>query len=112
MQKDWKLSEFMGVLFIVIGIIGFVVIIASFDYDAYKEVTDYPSLYEDYEVQTIKDEHFNNWVIGIGTLIVNLAIGTVLITLGKIHSLLEVIASNKRGLTNEHKETLQQGRMQ
>lgn len=108
MNGDLKVSELMGYLFILIGIVGFIAIVATYDYEPYKELSDddtgYSSIYDDDDVsamqeemeeQAIRQSHFNNWVIAFATLLVNSAIGIVLITLGRMHGLMEVIANNK-----------------
>ncbi|MCC2250509.1 hypothetical protein JUJ52_11105 [Virgibacillus sp. AGTR] len=97
-QKDLKLAQFMGILFIIIGVIGFIIIMASFDYAEYGELKNDSYLLEDDEIrlQVMKDDLTSTWVAGIATLIINVAIGTVLITLGKIVSLLEDIKKIKQ----------------
>lgn len=103
-EKDFTLAGFMGAIFIVIGFIGMVIIISSFDFETYNELNDsvYLDTEEEVQLQLLKDDLLSNWIIGIGTLVINLAIGVVLITLGKILRTLEDIR-DKNNLVNKPK---------
>lgn len=103
-KKDLTFAEFMGIVFIIIGVIGSISIVASFDYGTYNEIKQYEATYAD-EIQFMKDNLFSTWVVGIGSLIGCVAIGTLFITLGKILGVLNDIKDSGK-MTNEHKETV------
>lgn len=89
-ERDFTFAGFMGAIFIVIGVIGLFAIVTSFDYETYNEIKDYSATYAD-EIVIMESELQSVWILGIASLIINVAIGTVLLTLGKIVRLLEDI---------------------
>ncbi|NIK11181.1 hypothetical protein [Alkalibacillus almallahensis] len=76
-----------------------IVIVASFDYGTYNELNSESSYWlteeDKQQLNVLKNELMTTWVLGIGTLVVNLAIGSVLITLDRISKLLENIRDQK-----------------
>ncbi|MFU0790193.1 hypothetical protein [Virgibacillus proomii] len=98
-QKDLTFTGFMGIIFIIIGIIGFIVILTSFDYQTYNELKTDSYLLEDEEIQfqMLEEGLMSTWVVAIGILLINVAIGSVLMALGKIIRLLEDIKGDKQG---------------
>ncbi|API94000.1 MULTISPECIES: hypothetical protein [unclassified Virgibacillus] len=105
--KDLTFAEFMGLIFIIIGVIGFITIITSFDHLEYSELKDSAYLLDEEEVQLemMKDDLMSTWVVGIGTLLINVAIGVVLMTMGKIVRLLQEIRGPLQTSEPEHKES-------
>ena len=98
-ERDLTLAGFMGAVFIIIGIIGMFIIVSSFDRAAYNELKNETYLLEEEEIQLqiMEEERTSIWVVGIGALIINVAIGTVLLTMGKIVRLLEDIRNQRNG---------------
>lgn len=79
----------MGFIFILLGVVGAVLVVLSFDwqgYDFIKKFTATSSL----EIEAMKAELMSTWLIAGATLIVNLAIGSVLLALDKIIRILSV----------------------
>lgn len=96
-EKDLTLAHFMGFIFIIIGVIATIIIVSSFDFATYGELKDetYLLAEEELELQMLQSEHTMTWALGLGALIINLAVGTVLISLGKIVRILEDIRDKK-----------------
>ncbi len=98
-QPKMTFAIIMGGIFILIGVIGMIVIVASFDYGTYNELNSESSYWlteeDKQQLNVLKNELMTTWVLGIGTLVVNLAIGSVLITLDRISKLLENIRDQK-----------------
>lgn len=92
-EKDLTLAGFMGAIFIVIGFIGMITIVTSFDFESYNELNDFGFLLDEEEMQLelMKEGLRSTWTLGIGLLIIHQAIGAVLITLRKILRVLEDI---------------------
>ncbi|AUJ23128.1 hypothetical protein [Virgibacillus dokdonensis] len=105
-KKIYTFADFMGGVFVIIGIIGFITIVASFDYEGYNDLEDSIYLLDEEEVQLemMKDDLMSTWVVGIGTLLINVAIGVVLMTMGKIVRLLQEIRGPLQTSEPEHKE--------
>lgn len=82
-----SLAQAMGIIFIFLGIIGFIVILMTFDFKEYNLIKDYPATHEA-ELMIMQKELINTWILASVTLIGNIAIATVLITLDKIAKLL------------------------
>ena len=97
MEKN-SLAKVMGVVFIAIGVFGFFIIIGTFDFQEYNSIKDLSFSYSE-EIAIMKSELITRWIAGLGNLIFNLAVGTVLLTLDKIAVLLTEI-KDKRTSTN------------
>lgn len=89
-----SLANIMGVVFIAIGVLGFFIIIGTFDFTEYNSIKDLELTYSD-EIAIMKSELFTRWIIGLGNLVFNLAIGAILLTLDKIAKLLTEIKGQR-----------------
>src|SRR5690625_3563998 len=86
MEKN-SFAKIMGVVFIAIGVLGFFIIIGTFDFTEYNSIKDLEATYSE-ELVIMKSELFTRWIIGLGNLVFNLAVGAILLTLDKIAKLL------------------------
>ena len=87
-----KVAHGIGIAFIAIGVITFIVFIASFDWSTYNSIKGLVYTYGD-EIEYMQDELVGTWIMALGSLIVNAAIGVTLMVLGKILSALNDIKS-------------------
>lgn len=78
-----RLTKFMGICFIVLGVIGCIAIVASFDYSYYNDIKHLTLTYAE-EIEFMKEELTLTWAVGLIVLITNVAFGTLLITLDSI----------------------------
>lgn len=78
----------MGIIFITLGVIGFVGIIVSFDWESYNNIKGLSYSFAD-ELAVMKSQLTNVWVIGISVLVVNVAIGILLMAIDRIIEILE-----------------------
>lgn len=87
--------KIMGIIFIVIGIIGSIAIMFTFDWDTYNVIKD-RALFQD-ETALMRADLINTWTMAGLALIGNLAIGSVLLALDQIIQLLKRLS--KQGVT-------------
>lgn len=87
-----KVAHGIGIVFIAIGVITFIMFIASFDWSTYNSIKGLVYTYGD-EIEYMQDELAGTWIMALGSLIVNVAIGVTLMVLGKILSALNDIKS-------------------
>lgn len=85
--KNKTFAGVMGIVFIILGVVGFIGIMLSFDWELYNEVKDYTS-YE-IEANIMKSELTTTVIMAGATLIINLAVGSILIALDTIINLLK-----------------------
>lgn len=100
MQTRNNLAHVFGVIFIVIGVVAFFIILLSFDWDYYNSIKSYRYTYSD-EIEILQQQLTDTWISSIVILIVNVSVGIVLMTLGKMLGLLEVIAIKIAGEENK-----------
>lgn len=97
-------AQIIGKIFIVLGAIGFIVILFSFDWGYYNSIKDSPNVYSN-EVAFMKGQLLTTWTYAIVLLIGSSAVGVVLMTLGKILGHLEIITKDKR-VSIAHEENI------
>lgn len=78
----------LGAFLIIVGALGAVGIIFSFDWETWNRAKEYESLYAD-DIIMLKPLLTNTWVTAITTFLGSLAVGSVLMALGKIVDVLE-----------------------
>lgn len=77
----------LGVVFIVLGVVGAIGIVATFDYSYYDLIKD--SLAREGEAVAMKADLFMRWVGAIASVLVCTAIGLILMALDKMIKLIE-----------------------
>lgn len=75
-------AQVIGWIFIVIGIICAILMIMSFDYEYYNYVKDFPVTENQLEI--LESQLISTWVYAAIILFGNVAVGVVIMTLGKI----------------------------
>ena len=73
----------LGIFIIILGAIGAIGIISAFDWETWNDIKDYPATYAD-ELVFLKPQLTSMWTTAITSFIGCLAIGSVLMALGKI----------------------------
>lgn len=89
----------LGVIFIILGLIGFLVIVTSFDYELYNDIKDRITFID--EANIMKAQLVNTWITGSGFLLANLAIGAFFIALDRIALTLREILEEIREALKE-----------
>lgn len=78
----------LGIVFIILGVIGAIGIIFSFDWEAWNDAKDFPLIHSE-ELTLLKPQLMTTWIYAGVALLGNLAIGSVLMALDKIINILE-----------------------
>jgi len=86
--KRASLAKIIGVIFMFLGVIAFLYMVLSFDYDYYNEIK-HTKVSDNIERIVMEEQLIIHWVVGLTSLISSVAVGTVLLTLDKIAGLIE-----------------------
>lgn len=100
MKTKTNLAQVMGVIFIIAGVVLFIITLSSFDWDTYNGIKDLTFTYEE-EIALMEQELGFTIMTAIVLLFGNAVAGVLLITLGKMLGLLEVIAIKIAGEENK-----------
>ncbi|BAM46337.1 hypothetical protein [Amphibacillus xylanus] len=92
-------AQVIGWIFIVAGIIFAILIVASFDYEYYNYVKDFP-VTED-QLDFLESELVSTWVYATILLFGHVAVGVVIMTLGKILSYVQLMALGNEEVSNQ-----------
>lgn len=77
----------MGIIFIVIGVVGSIGILLSFDWSTWNHVKELPLTQAD-TIAVLKVQRTDTFIMSAVTLIGNLAVGSLLLAMDKIIQLL------------------------
>lgn len=83
-------AQVIGWMFIIAGIIIAILIVASFDYEYYNHVKDFPVTENQLEI--LEGQLISTWVYATILLFGNVAVGVVIMTLGKILGYVQLMA--------------------
>src|SRR5690606_2878180 len=86
-----NLAQVMGVIFIIAGVVLFIITLSSFDWDTYNRIKDLTLIYEE-EIALMEQELGFTIMTAIVLLFGNAVSGVLLITLGKILSYVQVLS--------------------
>lgn len=86
-------AQVVGIIAIVISVLLFIIILISFDWSTYYNIKDLTYTYAE-EIEIMKMELMDTWIIASFILIGGVVSGIVLITLGRILGVLEIIVLN------------------
>ncbi|WP_182200100.1 hypothetical protein [Paraliobacillus salinarum] len=86
----------LGIFIVALGFIGAIGIISSFDWETWSEVKEYPDEYMG-TFMALKSQLTSVWTTAITSFVGSLAVGAVLMALGRIVELLEDIRGTKPG---------------
>jgi|SRR5690625_6042270 len=108
-KVDIEFMDIVGKIFLVVGILGALIIVASFDWDSYNRYKGL-SLTHDLEASLAKADLQAMWIAAGAVLFFNVAVGTIILSLERIAQILlldknvEVSVGSEELESNEEKD--------